>query len=80
MSTTIHYIAWRVKLKNEAKSKIPTRTSTKTEKRFKILTPKQMLSRLLTALAQVQVGNNFQKLKKYNYIITSFFVSFKGNY
>ena len=80
MSTTIHYIAWRVKLKNEAKSKIPTRTSTKTEKRFKILTPKQMLSRLLTALAQVQVGNNSQKLKKYNYIITSFFVSFKGNY
>ena len=40
-------IAGRVKFKNEAKSKIPTKTPTKTEKRFKILTPKQMLSRLL---------------------------------
>ena len=30
---------------------------------FKILTPEQMLSRLPISLAQLKIGNNFQKLK-----------------
>ena len=32
-------------------------------KRLKILTPDQMLSRLPSTLAQLKVGNNFEKLK-----------------
>ena len=35
----------------------------KKEKRFKILTPDQMLSRLPITLAQLKAGNNSEKLK-----------------
>ena len=44
---------------SEAKNKAKNNTN---GKGFKILTPKQMLQRLLKALAQVKAGNNSENL------------------
>ena len=49
-------------------------------KRFKILTPKQMLQRLPIALAQVKAGNNFENLLKEIRQIVYSFVSIKRNH
>ena len=43
------------------------------KQRVKILTPKQMLSRLPISLAQLKVGNNSEKLKNE---ISSFYILF----
>ena len=47
---------------------------------LKILTPKQMLHRLLIALAQVKVGNNSENLLNEMRQIIYFFVSIKRNH
>ena len=48
---------------NQRKLKIPSSASTKKVQGIKILTPRQMLSRLTIILAQLQAVNNSQTLK-----------------